>query len=203
MAERTSVLAARPEPDDSRRGDGIEVDDLQVIDDEQVRRRGRGLVQPLVLYGLSGLGGGLALVAVSLWLMTGLTPTSSWTALLPGFIIGGLGIGVVNPALATSAISTVRREQAGVGSGINATFRQVGIATGIAALGAIFQHQVAAYAWGHPQLGAALPEASFVSGLNDILWVGFGIAAVGSVLAFVLVRGKDFIASAPEAASAH
>ena len=90
------------------------------------------------------MGGGLALVAVSLWLMTGLTPTSSWTALLPGFIIGGLGIGVVNPALATSAISTVRREQAGVGSGINATFRQVGIATGIAALGAIFQHQVAA-----------------------------------------------------------
>ena len=53
---------------------------------------------------------------------------------------------------------------------------------------------------GHPQLGAALPEASFVSGLNDILWVGFGIAAVGSVLAFVLVRGKDFIASAPEGA---
>ncbi len=149
------------------------------------------------------MGGGLALVAVSLWLMTGLTPTSSWTALLPGFIIGGLGIGIVNPALATSAISTVRREQAGVGSGINATFRQVGIATGIAALGAIFQHQVAAYASGHPQLGAALPEASFVSGLNDILWVGFGIAAVGSVLAFVLVRGKDFIASAPEGGSAH
>ena len=149
------------------------------------------------------MGGGLALVAVSLWLMTGLTPTSSWTALLPGFIIGGLGIGVVNPALATSAISTVRREQAGVGSGINATFRQVGIATGIAALGAIFQHQVTSFASGHPQLGAALPEASFVSGLNDILWVGFGIAAVGSVLAFVLVRGKDFIASAPEAASAH
>src|SRR6478735_5296717 len=55
MAERTSVLAARPEPDDSRRGDGIEVDDLQVIDDEQVRRRGRGLVQALVLYGLSRL----------------------------------------------------------------------------------------------------------------------------------------------------
>ena len=144
------------------------------------------------------MGGGLALVAVSLWLMTGLTPTSSWTALLPGFIIGGLGIGIVNPALATSAISTVRREQAGVGSGINATFRQVGIATGIAALGAIFQHQVAAYATDHPQLGAALQEASFVSGLNDILWVGFGIAAVGSVLAFALVRGKDFIASVPE-----
>ena len=69
--------------------------------------------------------------------------------LLPGFIVGGIGIGLVNPALATTAISTVRREQAGVASGINSTFRQVGIATGIAGLGAIFQHQIAAYAAAH------------------------------------------------------
>ncbi len=104
------------------------------------------------------IGGGLAVVALSMALMAHVkTPCSShWTVLLAGFIVGGIGIGLVNPSLATTAISTVPREQAGVGSGINATFRQVGIATGIAALGALFQHQIAAYASSHRNLAVPL-----------------------------------------------
>lgn len=149
------------------------------------------------------MGGGLALVAVSLALMAGLTPDSTWMALLPGFLVSGVGIGLVNPALATTAISTVRREQAGVGSGINATFRQVGIATGIAALGAIFQHQALGYERSHGgttlfSRAGIIQPAAFVSALNDILWIGAAVAAVGAVLAFALVRGRDFVASAPE-----
>jgi predicted MFS family arabinose efflux permease len=89
------------------------------------------------------MGGGLALCAISMALMAGLTPSSEWTALLAGFVVGGVGIGLTNPALASTAIATVPREQAGAASGVNSTFRQVGIATGIAALGAIFQHQIA------------------------------------------------------------
>ncbi len=155
------------------------------------------------------MGGGLALVALSMALMADLTPASTWTALLAGFVVGGVGIGLTNPALATTAISTVPREQAGAGSGINATFRQVGIATGIAALGAIFQHQLTAYgrAHGAPASSALqgygfgpLARPAFVSALNDILWVGVAVAAVGAVVALVLVRGRDFIASAPSGA---
>jgi predicted MFS family arabinose efflux permease len=154
------------------------------------------------------MGGGLALVAASMALLTLVGPTSSWTALLPGFIVGGIGIGVTNPALATTAISTVPREQAGVGSGVNSTFRQVGIATGIAGLGAIFQHQLTgslgpgAHTFGGLRSQAVPPivHAAFVSALHDILWVGTGIAAAGAVLAFVLVRGRDFLASGPAAA---
>ncbi|HEX4518834.1 MAG TPA: MFS transporter [Gaiellaceae bacterium] len=157
------------------------------------------------------MGGGLVLVALSMALMAGLTPSSGWTALLAGFIVGGIGIGFTNPALATTAISTVPREQAGAGSGANATFRQVGIATGIAALGAIFQHQLTGYASSHPQSpgssaghtnGTAqyADHAAFVSALNDILWVGFGVAAVGAVCAFVLIRKRDFVASGPQPA---
>jgi hypothetical protein len=69
-------------------------------------------------------------------------PDSSWTTLLAGFVIGGAGIGLVNPALAQGAVGVVRPEMSGVASGINNTCRQVGIATGIAALGAIFQGQI-------------------------------------------------------------
>ncbi|HTZ08154.1 MAG TPA: MFS transporter [Acidimicrobiales bacterium] len=88
------------------------------------------------------LGGGLVLVAVGLFLMSHVHATSGWTALLPGFIVTGAGIGTINPVLAAAAIGVVQPEHSGMASGANNTFRQVGIATGIAGLGAVFQSQI-------------------------------------------------------------
>jgi len=88
------------------------------------------------------LSGGLALVGVALLLMHGVTLSSTWTTLLAGFIVGGVGIGMVNAPLASTAVSVVEQRKAGMASGINNTFRQIGIATGIAALGAIFQDKI-------------------------------------------------------------
>jgi len=88
------------------------------------------------------LAAGLGLVGSGLALMHGLQPGSDWTALLAGFILAGAGIGLTNPAIASSAIGVVSPARSGMASGINTTFRQVGIATGIAALGALFQSQV-------------------------------------------------------------
>ena len=84
------------------------------------------------------IGPGLLLVGIGLLVMAGLTGTSSWTHLVPGFIIAGLGSGLVNPPLASTAIGVVPPHQAGMASGVNSTFRQIGIAAGIAALGSIF-----------------------------------------------------------------
>jgi len=78
------------------------------------------------------------LVGIGLLLMGGLTGTSSWTHLIPGFIVSGVGAGLVNPPLASASIGVVQPERAGMASGINATFRQIGIAVSIAALGSIF-----------------------------------------------------------------
>ncbi|MEY2442079.1 MAG: hypothetical protein QOJ46_1505 [bacterium] len=88
------------------------------------------------------LGGGLLLVAAGLLLMRGLDTGSDWTALLPGFLVAGLGIGTINPSIANAAIGVVAPARAGMASGISSTFRQVGIATGIAGLGAVFQSQI-------------------------------------------------------------
>ena len=88
---------------------------------------------------------GLTLVGLSLLLMRGLTVTSQWTHLLPAFLVGGVGVGLINPPLASTSIAVVPPRQAGMGSGINSTFRQVGIATGIAALGSIFTSDVRAH----------------------------------------------------------
>jgi len=89
------------------------------------------------------LGAGLGLVGCGLLLMHRLDAGSDWTALLPGFIVSGVGIGLTNPSLANAAIGVVTPARSGMASGINSTFRQVGIATGIAGLGAIFQSQIA------------------------------------------------------------
>jgi EmrB/QacA subfamily drug resistance transporter len=89
------------------------------------------------------IGAGLLMVGVGLLLMRGLDATSSWTHLLPGLIVAGLGAGMVNPPLASTAVGVVGPERAGMASGINSTFRQVGIATGIAVLGTLFSHKVA------------------------------------------------------------
>ncbi|HEY0934033.1 MAG TPA: MFS transporter [Trebonia sp.] len=85
---------------------------------------------------------GLLLIAGACLLMATTQASSGWTVLLPGFVVAGLGIGIVNPALASSAVSVVPPEQSGMASGMNSTFRQVGIATGIAGLGTVFQTQI-------------------------------------------------------------
>ncbi|MDQ3720471.1 MAG: MFS transporter [Actinomycetota bacterium] len=84
------------------------------------------------------MGGGLLLAGLGLLLMTGLKADAEWTALLAGFLVAGVGVGLLNPVIADVALSVVPKEQSGMASGINDTFRQVGVAVGIAAWGAIF-----------------------------------------------------------------
>ena len=174
------------------------------------------------------IAGGLLCIAVGLDLMHGIRPSDGWTALLPGFMVCGIGIGLVNPALATAAIGVVEPRHAGMASGINSTFRQVGIATGIAALGAIFQHVVSQNliegAHGRLPRGVSgsqaadfvsfggfraihnaaltrLAEQSFVDGLNKILLVAAIVAFVGAILAAVLTRPGDFYAHGAQPAA--
>jgi predicted MFS family arabinose efflux permease len=171
------------------------------------------------------LGGGLAVIGVALLLMHGITVGSTWTTLLAGFIVGGIGIGLVNAPLASTSVSVVEPRRAGMASGINNTFRQVGIATGIAALGAIFQSQIASHlesdgvsprvagklgqaiaSGASPQFRAGhnidLDHSAFISGLNTILLVSAFVLFAGAILAFVLVRQQDFVESSAEAVAA-
>ena len=83
------------------------------------------------------IGAGLLFVAGALFSFSWLDVGDDWTALLPGMILGGIGIGMVNAPLATTAVGVVEPQRAGVASGINSTARQVGIATGTAVYGAI------------------------------------------------------------------
>jgi EmrB/QacA subfamily drug resistance transporter len=176
------------------------------------------------------VGIGLGLVGVGLVLMHGLGPDSRISDLLPGFLIAGIGIGLTNPGIGQGAIAVVPPAKAGMGSGINTTFRQVGIATGVASLGAVFQGRVdsklsellphapaglaeAVSSGGSRAAAAAAPpgqrveivhaaKVAFVSSFNDILLIGAILCFAGATLGFLLVRTSDFVAAeaAPEPA---
>jgi EmrB/QacA subfamily drug resistance transporter len=140
------------------------------------------------------IGPGFVFVGAALLLMRGIEPGMSWTHLIPGFVLAGIGSGLINVPLASTAVGVVEPARAGMASGINATFRQVGIATGVAALGAIFAHHVSDAARGREAL------IGVIDGLNAILLVGGIIALVAAGLTLVLIRQQDFVPmGAPEA----
>jgi EmrB/QacA subfamily drug resistance transporter len=158
---------------------------------------------------------GLALTACGLLLMAGLDARSEWTSLLGGFVVAGAGIGLLNPVIADVAVSVVPKERSGMAAGINDTFRQVGVAVGIAAWGAIFlargSARVSELAPGIPGDGGeprALLEAAsagnlgpepaadiaregFLAGFNDVLVLGAGLALAGALLTLWLVRENE------------
>ena len=162
---------------------------------------------------------GLSMVGAGLLLMRGLSPASEWTALLAGFIIAGAGIGMTNPAIASTAVGVVSAAKAGMGSGINNTCRQVGIATGVAALGAIFQSDIQSrlpssapsgsaqgIASAGPHAAAAggpaavhTATAAFVGALNQLFLIGGIVAFTAAALGLLLVRERDMVPhGAPE-----
>jgi EmrB/QacA subfamily drug resistance transporter len=156
------------------------------------------------------IGVGLALVAGGLALMSGLSASSHWTALLPGLLVAGVGIGIANPALAAGALRVVDPARTGMASGINNTFRLGGVALGVAALGALLESRIAssltavagnrAHGLADAVSSAGLravagrpalvhpAHVAFVGGLNDLLLIGCGSLVVGAVAAAALMR---------------
>jgi predicted MFS family arabinose efflux permease len=123
---------------------------------------------------------GQLLCAAGLLAMRGLEATSPWTVLLPGLLVMGVGIGLANPTVTYAALGVVPATRSGMASGVNNTFRQVGIAIGIAALGALLPARID-------------DPAAFAASLDRILLVSAGVAAVGAALAVTLVRQRDFV----------
>jgi Na+/melibiose symporter-like transporter len=169
------------------------------------------------------------LLAVSLAIVTGglllLEPVSvgdSWTVLLPGFIVCGIGIGLANPTIAQAALRVVDPTRTGMASGISNTARVGGLALGVAGLGAFLQHRIQGHltaAGFHGKAIAAavsssglraaagnaslrpVANAAFVSGFRLIILLGAFVVFGGVLAAAALVRRRAQ-APAPAPASA-
>jgi EmrB/QacA subfamily drug resistance transporter len=163
------------------------------------------------------LSSSLATVALGAILMADISPDSSWLALLPGFVVAGLGIGLANPTIAAAALRVVDPARTGMASGISNTCRLGGLAMGVAVLGAVLQvrvgHHLTAAGYQGKELASAVSSsgvraaggndelanvatAAFVSGLRLVFLIGFAVVLSGSIAAAVLVRRRS---AAPEA----
>lgn len=147
------------------------------------------------------VGGGLALVALGVVLITLIGPRSTWLALMPGFIVGGIGVGIANPAIADSALGALESARAGLASGLNVTCRQLGTAVGVAGLGTLLELRALRVAGQAPNPSTALDAGSvaYTAALDDVLFAAAALAVLGAAAAaLALRRAERALAAVPE-----
>ena len=134
------------------------------------------------------ISGGLTLVAAGMALMTFAQVDSSWMVLLPGITVALIGTGLFNPSVSAVALNSVPADQSGLAAGINDTFRQAGIAIGVAALGAMIPTG---------ELLSGGSAADYVDGMQTALLAGAGLALAGAIAGALLISRRSVAASVP------
>jgi EmrB/QacA subfamily drug resistance transporter len=148
------------------------------------------------------VGAGLLLIGAGSGLQGVIDAGSTWTVILPGLLIGGVGVGVVIPALSAAAMASVPHERGGMAGGAFNTARQLGYALGIAVLGVVLRARVEHVLTGHVPdphalAGAAsggraphLPivRTAIASGLDTVYAVAGGLGVAAGVIVLVFLR---------------
>jgi len=125
------------------------------------------------------VGGGMIVLAGSLTVFARLGTDATFWNLLPGMILGGIGMAAAMAPVTAAAMSSVRPDKAGVGSAVLNSARQVGGSLGIAIMGAIVALSV-----------SSTPDAAeFVTGFHHALETAAVIVLVGAVIAFTTLKG--------------
>src|SRR5215207_8053064 len=121
---------------------------------------------------------GMVLLGVMLLYLSQLSTEATFWNLLPGFVVGGIGMAMTMTPTAAAATRAVPVQKAGVGSAVLNAMRQVGGSVGVALMGAIVAHEAA----GRPGVDG------FMAGFERALFVASLIAFAGAIVAFALVR---------------
>jgi EmrB/QacA subfamily drug resistance transporter len=128
------------------------------------------------------IGGGLALVAAGMALMTIVDAHSSWLAIQPGELVAGVGTGLFNPAMSSVALGSAPARMSGLAAGVNDTARQTGVAVGIAALGALI-----------PVHAIHLHSTTYVHDLRVAFLTAAAVATAGALAAWWLIRSRPVV----------
>src|SRR5581483_2129229 len=129
------------------------------------------------------VGGGMLILAGSLFLFSHMGRHESFWGLLPAMLLGGLGMSLAMAPTTAAAMSSVRPDKAGVGSAVLNSMRQVGGSLGIAVMGAIVASGISS------ALHAGEPRpAAFINGFHHALDVSAVIVIAGAVIAFATLQ---------------
>jgi EmrB/QacA subfamily drug resistance transporter len=126
---------------------------------------------------------GLAVVAASALLTTGITAEGGLAYVLAGAALSGLGLGCASVASTARGTSAVEEGKRGLASGFMNTSAQVGTALGLAVLLTLAAARTAAQSDGAESAAEAL-----VAGYRLAFLVAAGVASLGMVAALYFVR---------------
>jgi MFS family permease len=130
---------------------------------------------------------GTLLVAAQLLYFSRLGIDEPYWSLLPGFLVGGVGMALVMTPSAAAAVRALPVDKSGVGSAVLNAFRQVGGSMGIALIGAIMAHEIGSVSG--PEVFR--DPQRFVDGFSASLTVAAVIALAGAVVSALLVRPHE------------
>ncbi len=128
------------------------------------------------------MGAGMTLLTGSLLLFGTLDAQSSWWDIVPGLLVGGVGMAVTMAPTTAAAMASVPVDKAGVGSAVINSMRQVGGSLGIAIMGALVATKVSVQPFDPRYAG------EFVPGYHRALHVGAAILLAGAAVAVVTIR---------------
>lgn len=133
---------------------------------------------------------GMVVATAGLVVLAQLGEDSGYGLLLPGFLLFGIGLGLVYAPMSAAAMAAMPGAKAGIASGVLAMNRILAGAIGLAVTSAVFNALL-------DGTGTATADrAEYASALGGSFYVLVGVAAVCTVLTWAFVR------SAPEAAPA-
>jgi EmrB/QacA subfamily drug resistance transporter len=129
------------------------------------------------------------LIALGMLFLTGsllefaqLDRGSTFWNIVPGLVLGGIGMSLAMTPTTTAAMASVPITKAGVGSAVINSMRQVGGSLGIAVMGAVVASQI------HVGLTDPRLPAQFVRGYHHALYTGACITFAAAFIAAGLVR---------------
>jgi MFS family permease len=129
------------------------------------------------------VGGGMTLLTLMLLYYSTLGAAESFWALLPGLLLGGIGMGSTMTPVTAAAMGSVPVDKAGVGSAVLNSMRQVGGSLGIAVMGAIVASGTAA-----ALKAGDTQSAAYLHGFHQALRVAALLAFIGAIVAVTLIR---------------
>jgi EmrB/QacA subfamily drug resistance transporter len=119
---------------------------------------------------------GMILMSVGLgWIAAVSTPTNDYLAIVPAFVLAGVGMSMFFAPTANIVLSSVRPEEEGRASGANNTIREIGGVFGVAVLASVFAAK-----------GSYASPQAFVDGMVPAVWVGAAIVGLAAVAALAL-----------------
>jgi EmrB/QacA subfamily drug resistance transporter len=128
---------------------------------------------------------GMAIMTVGLVLFARLGAGATFSGLLPGFVLFGLGAGLMNVPLTNAIVDGASTEQAGVASALLNATREIAGLLGVTIVGAVLRSSE-----GSALRGGAGQAQAFIDGYHSGLWLTIGLLAAGVALSYLTLRPR-------------